>query len=315
MRLDLIEDAAKGWAATMMAGMYAAISGLDANQAMLNVTANDLANVNTVGYKSANITFADELTQVSRGAAGPTATNGGSNPVQVGLGVQISATRNEMTEGSFQSTNNPLDVAIEGTGFLRVGAGEPPAKEPFNTGLPKEVDYTRAGDLTTNSKGFLTTVAGQYVIGRNAVPTETEAGTTYAPGAEDTYLNVPPGSTNVTIGQDGSVSYTNNNPESKTFQQRVTAGYISLATFANETGLERLGSSMWGQTANSGTPIVGTPNQVGFGTTIGGVLEMSNVDLATEMTSMITAERGFQANSRTISVADTMLQTLVTMVQ
>ena len=297
----------------MMAGMYAAISGLDSNQAMLNVTANDLANVNTVGYKAANITFADELTQVSRGAAGPTSSTGGSNPVQVGLGVQISATRNEMTEGSFKSTGNPLDLAIEGNGFLRVGLGEPPATAPFNTGLPKSFNYCRAGDLTTNPKGFLTTAAGQYVIGHNAVATETPMGNTYAPGKEDTYLDVPAGSTNVTIGQDGSVNYTDNNPESKTYQQRVTAGYISLASFANESGLERLGGSLWAQTANSGTPIVGTPGTVGFGSTIGGVLEMSNVDLASEMTTMITAERGFQANSRTISVADQMLQTLVQM--
>src|SRR5580704_2499596 len=105
-RLDLIEEAAKGRAVKMMAGMYAAISGLDANQAMLNDTANNLANVNTVGFKASSVTFADELTQVSRGASGPTATTGGSNPVQIGLGVQVNATRNEMTEGSFQSTGN-----------------------------------------------------------------------------------------------------------------------------------------------------------------------------------------------------------------
>ena len=112
----------------MMAGMYAAISGLDANQSMLNDTANDLANVNTVGYKASSVTFADSLTQVIRGASGPTSTNGGSNPVQIGLGVQVSATRNEMTEGSFQSTNNPLDIAIEGAGFLRVGRAPHPPK-------------------------------------------------------------------------------------------------------------------------------------------------------------------------------------------
>ncbi len=297
----------------MMAGMYAAISGLDANQAMLNTTANDLANVNTVGYKASSITFADELTQVIRGASGPTSSNGGTNPVQIGLGVQVNATRNQMTEGSFQSTNNPLDVAIEGAGFLRVGAGTPPAKEPFTAGLPATVDYTRAGDLTTNTQGFLTTAAGEYVIGRNAVATAGEAGTTYAPGKEDSYLRIPPGSTNVSIGQDGSVSYTDNNPESKTYQQRVTAGYISLATFANESGLERLGGSLWGETSNSGAPIVGTPDTPGFGSTIGGVLEMSNVDLATEMTNMITAERGYQANSRVITTAAEMLQTVVTM--
>jgi flagellar hook protein FlgE len=299
----------------MMAGMYAAISGLDANQAMLNTTASDLANVNTVGYKAASITFADSLTQVIRGAAGPTATNGGSNPVQIGLGVQVNATHNEMTEGSFQSTNNPLDIAIEGPGFLRVGAGSPPAKEPYTTGLPASLDYTRAGDLSTNTLGFLTTQAGEYVIGRNAVAAEGEAGTTYTAGKEDSYIRIPPGSTNVSVGQDGSVGYTDNNPESKTYQQRVTAGFLSLATFANEAGLERLGGSLWAQTANSGTPIVGTPDTPGFGSTIGGVLEMSNVDLATEMTNMITAERGYQANSRVITTASEMLQAAVTMVQ
>jgi flagellar hook protein FlgE len=297
----------------MMAGMYAAISGLDANQAMLNDTASNLANVNTVGYKASSITFADSLTQVIRGSAGPTSSNGGSNPVQIGLGVQVNATRNEMTEGAFQSTGNPLDIAIEGSGFLRVGPGEPPAKEPFTSGLPPNVEYTRAGDLNTNKLGFVTTQAGDYVIGRTAVPKEGETETTYSPGKEDTFLRIPPGSTNVSIGMDGSVAYTDNNPENKTYQQRVVAGYLSLGTFANESGLERVGGSLWAATANSGSEIVGTPSTVGFGATIGGELEMSNVDLATEMTRMITAERGYQANSRTISTADQMLQTLVTL--
>lgn len=299
----------------MMAGMYAAISGLDANQAMLNDTANDLANVNTVGYKASSITFSDELTQVLRGASGPTVVNGGTNPVQIGLGVQVASTRNEMTEGSFQSTNNPLDVAIEGDGFLRVGTGTPPAKEPYTTGLPAHVNYTRAGDLTTNSLGFLTTEAGEYVIGVNAIATKGEAGTTYAPGKEETYIRIPPGSANVSIGEDGSVTYTDEEEGSENYQQRVTAGYITLATFPNEAGLERLGGSLWGETANSGTPIVGTPDTGSFGKTIGGELEMSNVDMATEMTNMITAERGYQANSRVISTADEMLGTLVTMIQ
>jgi flagellar hook protein FlgE len=299
----------------MMAGMYAAISGLDANQTMLNETANDLANVNTVGYKAASVTFADSLTQVLRGAAGPTSTNGGSNPEQVGLGVQVNATINEMSEGAFQSTGNPLDIAIEGQGFLRVGPGAP-KEGALTTGLPANLSYTRAGDLTTNTNGFLTTQAGEYVIGRNAVvATESETGDTYEPGKEDTYIQIPPGSSNVSIGQDGSVNYTDENKESKTFLQRVTAGYISLATFPNESGLERLGGSLWGRTANSGAPIVGTPDTSGFGSTIGGVLEMSNVDMATEMTNMITAERGYQANSRVITTADEMLGSLVTMVQ
>jgi flagellar hook protein FlgE len=295
--------------------MYAAISGLDANQAMLNDTANNLANVNTVGYKASSMTFADSLTQVDRGASAPTKTNGGSNPVQIGLGVQVNATRNEMSEGAFQTTGNPLDVAIEGAGFLRVGEGEPGAKAPYTEGVPANVSYTRAGDLTTDRNGFLTTQSGDYVIGRTAVATETENGTTYAPGTEDSFIRIPPGSTNISIGLDGSVSYTDNNPESKTYQQHVTAGYISLATFANESGLERIGGSLWQQTANSGPPIVGTPATVGFGSTVGGELEMSNVDMAQEMTNMITAERGYQANSRVITTADEMLGTLITSIQ
>jgi flagellar hook protein FlgE len=297
----------------MMAGMYAAISGLDANQTMLNATANDLANVNTVGYKSVSVTFANSLTQVIHGSSGVTPTNGGTNPAQVGLGVQVQATINEMTEGSFQSTNNPLDVAIEGQGFLRVGPGAPKEAE-LTKGIPANVAYTRAGDLTTNTAGYLTTQGGEYVIGRNAtVAAESETGNTYEPGKEDTYLLIPPGSSNVSIGQDGSVSYTDENKESKQYLQRVTAGYLSIATFANEGGLERLGGSLWARTADSGAPIVSTPNTPGFGSTVGGELEQSNVDLATEMTNMITAERGYQANSRVISTADEMLATLVTM--
>ena len=299
----------------MMAGMYAAISGLDANQAMLNETANDLANVNTVGYKAASVTFADSLTQVMHGASGPTSSNGGTNPEQIGLGVQVDATINEMTEGSFQTTNNPLDVAIEGPGFLRVGPGAPKEGQPTE-GLPNNVNYTRAGDLTTDAAGYLTTQSGEYVVGRNAlVASEAPTGDTYEAGTEDSYIRIPPGSSNVAIGQDGSVSYTDEEVGTENYLKRVTSGYLSLATFANESGLERLGGSLWAQTANSGTPIVGTPDTAGFGSSIGGELEMSNVDMATEMTNMITAERGYQANSRTITTADEMLGTLVSMIQ
>ena len=310
-RPDLAEGAAKGSDSTMMSGMYAAISGLDANEAMLNNTASDLANVNTVGFKAAHVSFADSLTQVLRASSGTTSTNGGTNPLQVGLGVQVAATQNEMSEGAFQSTNTPLDIAIQGEGFLRVGAGAPPAAPPYTTGLPANVDYTRAGDLTTNTKGFLTNQSGLYLVGVNA---EIENGA-YKPGKEPSYIQVPPGSANVSIGQDGSVTYTDEEPASPTYQQQVTAGYLTLAQFPNQAGLERLGGSLWAQTANSGNPVVGTPDTAGFGQTIGGELEMSNVDLATEMTEMITAERGYQANSRVITTANEMLDAAVSMVQ
>ena len=176
----------------MIGGMYAAISGLDANQTMINNTASNLANVNTVGFKSSRVSFADSLSQVMRGASGVTTSNGGTNPLEVGLGVQVSATENEMTEGSFQTTNNPLDIAIQGEGFLRVGAGSPPAEAPYTSALPTNVDYSRAGNLTTNPKGFLTTQSGLYVVGVNAVATKGANGITYSPGKEPSYLVIPP---------------------------------------------------------------------------------------------------------------------------
>ena len=282
---------------------------------MLNETANDLANVNTVGYNSSRVSFSDSLTQVLRGASGSTVSNGGSNPLQVGLGVQVAATESEIYEGPFQSTNDPLNVAIEGQGFLRVGTGTPPAEPPYTAAVPKQMDYTRAGNLTTNTKGFLTTQAGDYVIRRDAVATVTPGGTTYAPGTEASYLVIPPGSANVSIGQDGAVTYENENPASPTYQQQVTAGYLSLAQFANQSGLEpsaaRYGHKPPTRARRSWAP----PTQVPSARPWAASSKMSNVDLASEMTNMITAERGYQANSRVITTADEMLQTAVTMVQ
>jgi flagellar hook protein FlgE len=292
--------------------MYAAISGLEAHQTMLDITANNLANVDTVGYKAQRTEFSDELSQLISSAAGPNGNVAGLNPTQVGLGVTVGSIDNLMNAGSLESTGNPTDVAIQGDGFLRVSYGNPPATPPF-TATFNNVEYTRAGDLTINPNGFLQTQTGQYIVGRNAVATGSAPNITYSPGASDTYINIPPGSTGVAIGQDGSVSYLDENSASPTYQQRVTAGYLSLATFPNEAGLERQGGSLWKQTSNSGAPTAGTPNTGGFGQTISGALEMSNVDMATEFTNMIQAERGYQANASTITTADQMMQTLVQM--
>jgi len=287
--------------------MFSAISGLKVNQTMLDVTANDLANVNTVGYKSARTTFQDSLAQLQRGASGPNSVSGGSNALQVGLGVQLGSVDNLMTNGASQTTGNPLDVYIQGGGWLRVGSGD-------GTTVPSTFEYTRAGNLTTNAVGNLTTQDGHYVIGLNAVAPAAPGGA-YTPGATASYINVPPGSTDVSVGQDGAVSYIDQDSASATFGTRVTAGYLGLAKFANEGGLERAGGSLWLQSASSGAATVGTPGSTGLGNTVSGMLEMSNVDLATDFTTMITAERGFQANSRVISTADEMLQTLVNLKQ
>jgi flagellar hook protein FlgE len=287
--------------------MYSAISGLEAHQTMLDVTANNLANVDTIGYKAQRTTFVDQLSENLSAATGPNGFNGGSNAKQVGLGVQVGSIDNLMGTGSQQTTGNALDVYVQGDGFLQVGNGAPGTTAPYTNNLPSTVDYTRAGNLKLNSSGFLTTQAGQYVVGSTAPSSSSSA----AP----TYINVPPGSANLAVGQDGSVTYTDENSTNPTFGQTVTAGYISLATFPNEAGLQRDGGSNWSATSSSGAATTGTPTVGGFGTTISGSLEMSNVDLATEFTNMITAERGYQANSKVITTADTMLSTVVNMVQ
>jgi flagellar hook protein FlgE len=279
----------------MMRGMFSAISGLKNHQVMLDVTANDIANVNTIGYKSARTTFKDSLTQLQRGASGSSGANGGTNAAQVGLGVGLGSIDNLMTGGALQSTGNPLDVAIQGEGFFAVAQATivPPA-----VGIPAgtNAQYTRAGNFTTNTDGYLLTQEGFYVLGRTAP----------GAGAPDTMLRVPPGGTNVAIGQDGSVSYI---PAGGGV--RTTVGYLGLATFQNAAGLERASGNRWLTSANSGAAQVSTPGNDGKGLTSAGTIEMSNVDLAQAFTSMITSQRGFQANSRVISTSDEMLQDLV----
>lgn len=273
----------------MLRSMFSAISGLKSHNTMLDVVSNDIANVNTIGYKSSRTTFKDSLSQLQSGSAAPSGTQGGANATQVGLGVQLGSIDNLMGGGALQSTGNVLDVAITGEGWFRVGAGAPPA-------VPTVFQYTRAGNFTTNQQGYLVTQDGAYVMGRTAP----------GAGGADTYLQIPQGATNTSIGQDGSVAY--DPPGGGT---RVVAGYISLAKFANQAGLERASANRWNAGAASGTEQVDTPGSNGYGLTASGAVEMSNVDLASEFTSMITAQRGFQANSRVISTADEILQDLV----
>jgi flagellar hook protein FlgE len=268
----------------MMRGMFAAISGLKNHQMMLDVTANDIANVNTIGYKSARTTFADSLTQTQRGASGAGGGTGGANAAQIGLGVKLGSIDNLMTTGAMQSTGSPYDVAIQGSGFFRVGTSttNPPTPSALSA-TDAGVEYTRAGNFTTNSDGYLVTQDGYYV-----------QGLTTAGGTTPTLLQIPPDSSNMAIGQDGAVSYVDN------AGNRQQAGYLSLATFANSSGLERSGSNRWLRSANSGNAQIDTPG-ANAGFTQAGAVEMSNVDLAQAFTNMITAQRGFQANSRVIS--------------
>ena len=277
----------------MMRGMFAAISGLKVHQTMLDIAANDIANVNTVGFKGERASFKDALSQLQRGASGPSTNLGGTNALQVGLGVQLASIDKTMGAGGIQQTGNPLDLAIQGDGFFRVAEGD------GGTGLGADRLYTRAGNFTLDSGGNLVTQDGMFVVGF-----------AFAAGvvtATETRITVPAGGKGLSIGTDGIVTYTD---AAGTLQKLAQ---ITLAKFPNESGLERVSGNRFRESNNSGPEVVGVPGDVavGTGSLAPGAVEMSNVDLAQEFTTMITAQRGFQANSRVISATDEMLQQLV----
>jgi flagellar hook protein FlgE len=282
----------------VLRGMYSAISGLKMHQAMLDVTANDIANVNTIGYKGSRTTFTDQLSQLQSGASAPGVGGGGRNAAQIGLGVQFGSIDNLMGGGAMQATSNVLDLAVQGDGWFRVTT-DGPDDMTSAAGAPATAEaFTRAGNFTRNAAGFLVTQGGAYLLGKSAPD-----------GGEDVYLMVPDGASNMTIGSNGQVSYI---PAGG--GDRVTAGYLTLSKFANEGGLERASTNLWRVSPASGveTPAGGgVPGTNGLGSTVSGVVEMSNVDLASEFTELISAQRGFQANSRVISTADEILQDLV----
>ena len=236
----------------MMRGMFSAISGLKNHQVMLDVTANDIANVNTIGYKSARTTFKDSLTQLQRGASGAGGANGGTNAAQVGLGVGLGSIDNLMTGGALQCTGNPLDVAIQGEGFFRVAQARatPPTAVPAGT-------YRSTRARATSPRN------------RTATWSRRTATTSWAatrPARRRRHADPrPAGGTNVAIGQDGSVSYIPAGGGA-----RVTAGYLSLATFQNPAGLERASGNRWLASANSGAEQVATPGDDGKGLTTAG---------------------------------------------
>jgi flagellar hook protein FlgE len=280
----------------MMRSLFAAISGLRVHQTMLDVTANDIANVNTVGFKGSTVSFKDALSELQSGASGPSTSLGGKNAEQIGLGVQIGSISTNMVSGAIQTTNNPYDLAIQGEGFFRVaglvsGGG-------FGT-----VNYTRAGNFTTDSAGNLVTQDGQYVLG-HAVAGQGPPPTF---GTTDAKITIPATAESVSIGQDGIVNYI----DSATGKSMALA-QITMAKFPNDAGLTKVPGTKYAESPNSGAPVVGVPGDTnGLGTLAEGSLEMSNVDLAAEFTNMIEAQRGFQANGRIISTADQMLQDLV----
>lgn len=257
----------------MLRSMYSGISGLRNFQTKLDVIGNNIANVNTYGFKKGRVVFKDLYSQTVAGATGPGEERGGVNPKQVGLGAQLATIDTIHTPGSTQFTGNTLDLAIEGDGFFAV---------TDDTGTL----YTRAGNFYLDSEGILVDGDGRRVVG------------------DDGDLEIPEGATSISIGQNGEVSYVLDDA-------LEVAGIIEITTFLNPNGLNKVGGNLYQQSPNSGEPDPGDPLQEGRGAIVSGSLEMSNVDLAEEFTEMIVAQRGFQANTRIITTSDEILQELV----
>lgn len=301
----------EGRTTLMLRSMYSGISGMKNFQTKLDVIGNNIANVNTYGFKKGRVTFKDMVNQTISGASGPSQGKGGVNPKQVGLGSQLAAIDTIDTQGSLQTTGRVLDLAIQGDGYLVVAEGDP--KDPGS--LSAAPYYTRAGNLYINKEGYLVTSAGHYVLSRE----ETDAGADTAQPLSPIQLNGGQVNEikNFSISEDGKITFivkesTNIGPSyTYTDGLAISKFSIALTRFPNTGGLEKVGENLYVSSASSGVPSYMIPGSDGAGTLVSGALEMSNVDLSEEFTEMIVAQRGFQANTRIITTSDEILQELV----
>jgi len=258
----------------MFHALYTAASGMTAQQINLDNIANNLANSSTSGFQSRRVQFSDLLYQneVMPGSAATQQTTVSSG-LQVGLGTRPGNTEIIQTQGDLSSTGNPLDIAIQGSGFFQV-------LMPNN-----QIGYTRAGSFQTNSSGNVVTANGN---------------------ALQPAITIPANATNVTIGSDGTVSVT---LPGQTAAAQV--GVIQLAMFPNPGGLNSVGNNIYLPTTASGDAVVGTAGGAdGLGTIQQGMLEQANVNVVDEFVSMILAQRSYESNSRVVKAADEMLQGL-----
>ncbi len=278
----------------MLRSLFAGISGLRVNQTMLDVTGNNIANANTTGFKASTTVFSDTLSQMLTAASGGNAERGGTNPIQIGLGVQLAATSTNFGQGSAQLTGRPTDIMLQGDGFfvLRDGA---------------ENVYSRAGAFTFDQTGVLVAPNGMrvqgYALDGAGLPTG---------GPADVDLHMIDGSlpagvelTSYSIAADGKVRGVFSDGVQRDICQ------LAVADFTNPMGLEKIGDTAFRESANSGAVQLGVAGQGQRGQIMAGALEMSNVDLSAEFTNLILAQRGFQASSRVITTSDQVLEELV----
>jgi flagellar basal-body rod protein FlgG len=255
----------------MNPALWAAKTGLDAQQTKLAVTSNNLANVSTAGFKKGRAVFEDLMYQNIRQVGGSTSQDTQApTGVHLGTGVRVVATEKIYTQGGFTQTDNALDVAIEGRGFFQI-------QLPDGT-----TAYTRDGNFQLNAQGQMVTSSG-YVL---------------QPG-----ISIPDGAQSITISRDGVVS-------TRVAGQAapVQIGQLQLTDFINPSGLEPLGENMVAETAASGPAQTGTAGQNGLGSLLQGSFESSNVNVVEELVNMIETQRAYEMNSKAISTADQMLE-------
>jgi flagellar basal-body rod protein FlgG len=254
-----------------MRSLFTAATGMEAQQVRIDTIANNLANVNTTGFKKARADFEDLFYETLK-APGASAADGSELPVgaQVGHGVKLGAITRVHSQGDRVAAGRDLDLAIEGDGYFQIESAS------------GETLYTRDGSFQLSRDGNLVTRQGQLLLPGVQVPLDTEQ---------------------ITILPDGSVSGIAAGAIAPSL-----LGRIELARFANPAGLRTLGGNLYAASSGSGDAEVGTPNQAGFGAVAQGFLESSNVNMAEELVRMILAQRGFEVNSRVISASDEMLQ-------
>jgi len=255
-----------------MRALSIAATGMAAQQTNVETIANNLANMNTTGFKQQRAEFQDLLYQNVQTPGAQTSDQGtyAPNGIQIGAGVRTAAIYRITTQGDLKSTSNPYDVAVQGSGYFRI-------QQADGTDA-----YTRSGNFSLSPQGQLVTQDGLVV----------------QPG-----IAIPQNALSVTINAQGQVNATipgNTNPQ--------TVGQLELTRFPNEAGLNAIGSNLFLETPASGSPQAGVPGSVGYGTIQQGYLETSNVNSVDEITALITAQRAYEMNSKVISAADQMLQ-------
>ncbi len=257
----------------MIRSLWTGTTGMQGQQLNIDVIANNLANVSTTGFKKSRTDFQDLLYQTMKVPGSPTSASTQSpTGILIGLGVKPAAVTKIFTQGDLIQTGNELDVAIQGDGFLQVQ-------------MPNgDTAYTRAGALKRDVDGRITTSDGYPIL---------------------PVITIPEGAKQISISDTGVVSAIIGNDTTST-----EIGNIELAVFTNNAGLSAIGKNLFKETGASGAPTTGAPGDAGYGTLLQNYLEGSNVNIVEELASMITTQRAYEINSKTIQTSDQMMQTV-----